>query len=61
VPPDHEIDAWMASQRAGRQRRAGPSIESVAWFIFKMILAVPLAIVAIGAFWIAAMLLQQIH
>jgi hypothetical protein len=58
VPPDAAIDAWLASE-AARQRRPRPSI--IAWDILKMIVAVPLAIIAIGGFWIAAMLLQQIH
>jgi hypothetical protein len=57
VPPDEAIDAWLASE-VERQRRAGPSI---AWFIFKMVLAVPIAAFAIFTFRIAVMLLQQIH
>jgi hypothetical protein len=44
-----------------RQRRAGPSIASVTWLIFKGIIAVPIAAFAIFTFWIAVMLLQQIH
>jgi hypothetical protein len=57
VPPDATIDAWLEAEVA-RQRRAGPS---VAWFIFKMIIAVPIAGFAIFTFWIAVLLLQQMH
>jgi hypothetical protein len=60
VPPDAAIDAWLASE-VERQRRAGPSIASVVWFIFKGIIAVPIAGFAIFTLWIAAMLLQQMH
>jgi hypothetical protein len=60
VPDNATIDAWLEAE-VERQRRAGPSIASIAWFIFKMIIAVPIAGVAIFTFWIAVMLLQQIH
>jgi hypothetical protein len=60
VPDNATIDAWLEAE-VERQRRVRPSIASVAWFIFKCIIAIPLAVIAIGGFWLAAMLLQQIH
>ena len=57
VPSNATIDAWLEAE-VERQRRAGPSI---AGFIVGCIIAVPIAAFAIGTFWIAVLLLQQIH
>jgi hypothetical protein len=59
VPPDAAIDAWLASE-VERQRHEGPSIASIAWFIIRIIIAVPLAAFAIFNFWIAAMFFSQL-
>jgi hypothetical protein len=59
VPPDAAIDAWLGAE-IERLRRAGPSFESIAWLIFKGIIAVPIAAFAIGCFWIAAMLFSEL-
>jgi hypothetical protein len=59
VPPDAAIDAWLASE-AAHQRHAVPAIASIAWGMVLMILAVPLAVVAIGSFWIMAMLFAEL-
>jgi hypothetical protein len=59
VPPDAAIDAWLEAEVARRRRRW--SALSIAWFIFKMIIAVPIAAFTIGGFWIAVLLLQQMH
>ena len=60
VPPDAAIDAWLMAE-VERQRRPRWSALSIAWFIFKMIIAVPIAAFTIGGFWIAVLLLQQMH
>jgi hypothetical protein len=61
VPPDAAIDAWLEAEVARRRQwRPRPSIASIAWFIFKMIIAVPIAIFTIGCFWIAAMIFSAL-
>jgi hypothetical protein len=54
VPDNATIDAWLEAE-VERQRRVRPSI---AGFIVQCIIAVPLAIVAIGGFWILTMILS---
>jgi hypothetical protein len=53
VPPDAAIDAWLGTE-IERRRRVGPSI---AGFIVRCIIAVPLTIFVIGCFWMLAMLI----
>jgi hypothetical protein len=50
VPDNATIDAWLEAEVA-RQRRVRPSI---AGFIIRMIIAVPIAAFTIACFWIAA-------
>jgi hypothetical protein len=59
VPPDATIDAWLEAEVARRRRRWRWSALSIAWFLFKCAIAVPLAAFAIFNFWIVVLLLQQ--
>jgi hypothetical protein len=43
-----------------RRRRRAPARPSIAGFIIRMIVAVPFAAIAIGCFWIAAMLFSEL-
>jgi hypothetical protein len=58
VPPDAAIDAWLASE-VERQRRSRWSALSIAWFLFKCAIAVPLTAFAVFNFWIVVLLLRQ--
>ena len=58
VPPDAAIDAWI---KAEADRLRHPMGLSIAWGIVEMIVAVPLAVLAIFCIWVIVMLVQQLH